>query len=132
MHSKDSCQIGTTLRSGSYVRLPFCKIKDSILGPGYNLSLVLIGDKKSRTLSREHRDKDAVSNVLAFPLTSTEGEIYINVRAADRKKGEYEMSSASSSVGYLFIHALLHLKGLRHGSTMESTEQRFCKRFHFS
>ncbi|MSR70526.1 hypothetical protein EXS62_00595 [Candidatus Kaiserbacteria bacterium] len=62
-----------------------------------------------------------VSNVLAFPLSKTSGEILICKAAAK-----------PYSVGFLFIHATLHLKGLRHGATMEREEDRLLKRFGFS
>ena len=32
-------------------------------------------------------------------------------------------------LAFLFIHALVHLKGMDHGSTMESMEARYRKKF---
>ncbi len=68
------------------------------------------------TLQTKHKDK--VSNVLSFPLSKHSGEILICPRAA-----------APYTIGYLFIHGLLHLKGHKHGATMERIEQTVLKRF---
>jgi ssRNA-specific RNase YbeY (16S rRNA maturation enzyme) len=59
-----------------------------------------------------------ISNVLAFPLSKTSGEILICKKAAP-----------PFSIGYLFIHGLYHLKGLKHGATMERVERRTLKQF---
>ena len=59
-----------------------------------------------------------VSNVLAFPLSKTSGEILICKSAAK-----------PFTVEYLFIHGLLHLKGLKHGATMEREERRVMTTF---
>lgn len=65
--------------------------------------------------------KTKTSNVLAFPLSKTSGEILICKSAAK-----------PYTVEFLFIHAALHLKGLKHGATMEREEDRFLKRFKLS
>ena len=61
------------------------------------------------------------SNILSFPLSKTSGEILICPKAAK-----------PYSVGYLFIHGLLHLKGRVHGATMEREERRLLKAFGLS
>ncbi len=63
----------------------------------------------------------ATSNVLAFPLSKTSGEILICKSAAK-----------PFTVEFLFIHGALHLKGLKHGATMEREENRLLKRFKLS
>jgi len=88
-------------------------LKEKVLGSRYNLSLVFCGPTLARKLNRERRNKDETANVLSFPLTKNFGEIFIKVPTAD------------FSVGHLFIHGLLHLKGFKHGSKMESEEKRF-------
>ena len=69
--------------------------------------------KKSRTTK--------TSNVLSFPLSKTSGEILICKAAAK-----------PYTVEFLFIHGLLHLKGLKHGAIMEGEESRLLKRFGFA
>lgn len=65
-------------------RIPFENIKNHILGPKYELSLVLIGDSLARKLNKEHKGKTNPTNILSFPLSKMEGEIFINVRRAER------------------------------------------------
>lgn len=78
----------------------FKKIKEEALGKSYELSLVFCGDDIS-----DH-------NVLTYPLSKSSGEIFINLSRV-----------APFTVEKLFIHGLFHLKGLKHGRTMEKAEQ---------
>lgn len=95
------------------------ELKRRVLGPSYILSLVYCGDKLTQELNRSYRKKNAPTNVLAFPLSKSSGEIFINLR---RTKG--------FAPEYLFIHGLLHLKGLSHGATMERKEKELLEIFY--
>lgn len=112
-------------------RFPYQNIKNAVLGRGYDLSLVFLGDRRSRTLNRLYRGKDAPANVLSFPLSTQEGEIAINPHEARRDAKKFGLSY-QQFIGKLFIHGLLHLKGLRHGDTMEKKEEQFLRRFRIS
>ncbi len=111
----------------SVVNIPKQKaIKEEILGKDYELSLVFCKDTLSRKLNRIYRGKDKPTNVLSFPLSKKSGEIFINTNRLD-----------GFSPTYLFIHGLLHLKGMQHGVKMENEEKRILKLFngkkeHFS
>lgn len=118
--------LSSTVRS--YPPLPYAALKDDILGKAYDLSLVFVGEDRALTLNREHRGKDYVPNVLSFPLDKSSGEIYITTAVAKREAKEFGRSF-KSQVGYLYIHGLLHLKGLRHGPKMERLEGRFLERY---
>jgi ssRNA-specific RNase YbeY (16S rRNA maturation enzyme) len=96
----------------------FNTIKEHVLGKQYDLSLAFLPQKEMRAVTRKTKGKDKVSNVLAFPLSKTSGEILICKSAAK-----------PYTVEYLFIHGLLHLKGHRHGGTMERIERQTLKRF---
>lgn len=109
-------------------RLPFADIKEAVLGPEYELSLVFIGDTRSRNLNREYRDKDKPTNILSFPYDEESGEIFINLALAKTQAPDFD-KSPTKFIGYLFIHGLLHLKGYAHGSTMEEKERTFCRKF---
>lgn len=89
------------------------KIKNKVLGINYELSLVFASDALTRRLNRIYRGIDKPTNILAFPLSKTSGEIFINPSRAK-----------PFSVKYLFIHGLLHLKGTEHGDTMEQAEKK--------
>ncbi|HVV39340.1 MAG TPA: rRNA maturation RNAse YbeY [Candidatus Paceibacterota bacterium] len=99
-------------------RVPFRLIKESILGKEYDLSVALVPPAQMRSITLKTKNKDKVSNVLSFPLTENSGEILICPTAA-----------APYTVGYLFIHGCLHLKGHKHSDTMERIEHALLKRF---
>jgi len=103
-------------------------IKQQVLGSTYELSLVLIGNTRAQTLNNMYRKKNKPTNVLSFPLSNTEGEIFINVPLA-QKEARTARRSLSKHITYLFIHGVLHLKGCRHGATMEAEEQRLSSKF---
>jgi probable rRNA maturation factor len=114
---------------GSLPRVPFAKLLQAARMPqGYELSLVVCGDSLARKTNRAHRNKTYAANVLSFPLTKTEGEIFLNARASAREAKKYGVS-APSRLALLFVHGLLHLKGLPHGRTMESEERRILRAF---
>lgn len=100
------------------------------------ISLVLIGDKRSRTLNKKYRKKDYLTDVLSFSNPNFKigkdnflGEIFINLAEVNRLKKYQAMfleledfgadkflrSSKSAQEKYLlsfiFIHGLLHLIG---------------------
>lgn len=99
-----------------------------MLGTRYTVSLVFVGDARSRTLNRTYRGKNRPANILSFPLAADEGEIFINPRQAARDARNTGIS-ARDYIGILFIHGLFHLKGYLHGSTMEHEEARVQKKF---
>ncbi len=111
----------TNLTKGRLLRLPFVRLKEEVLGKGYSLSLVFINDARARELNRKHRGKNEPANVLSFPLSQTEGEIFIAPGKAKADAPVFDMPYRRFTF-FLFIHALLHLKGLAHGSTMEKQE----------
>ena len=109
-------------------RLPYTEIKEEILGSAYDLSLVFVGAQRSRSLNHRFRKKNAPANVLAFPLSPKSGEIVICLEKARRDAPDFAMSYRTF-VGYLFIHGILHLKGFRHGRTMDREEKLLLKQF---
>lgn len=119
--------INKTLK-GKPPRLPFLKIKEFVLGKEYDLSLVFIGSKKSKTLNKKYRGKDKPANILSFPIDKTEGEIFIDLHEAKKTSKNFNRKY-ENFVAFLFIHGLFHLKGYSHGSKMEHEELKTRKRF---
>lgn len=103
--------------------IPFNHLKDKVLGKRFEVSLVLTDDKHSRALNKKFRRKDKPANVLTFPLSDTSGEIFIDLITAEKDAEKFEMTF-EKFVTLLFIHGLLHLKGVPHGYTMERAEKR--------
>jgi len=112
-------------------RIPYLKIADKILKKEYELSLVFIGEARSRQLNYRFRKKDRPTNILSFHLSRNEGEIFMNIGRI-RKEAIKLGVSMPAYTAYIFIHGLLHLKGLPHGSRMESEERKFLKLFKYS
>jgi probable rRNA maturation factor len=123
----DTVAIRNTTRSAP-PRLPFEEIKNKVLGTRYQLSLVFVGDARGRALNQKYRKKQTVPNVLAFPLSQSEGEIFISPNRARKEAAQFGMS-VRAHIAFLYIHGLLHLKGLAHGSTMERKEQQLLRTF---
>lgn len=114
-----------------YPHLPYEQMKNDILGASYCLSLVFIGARRAQTLNRSTRKKRYVANVLSFALGKTHGEIFITPQIAEQEAHQRGMT-ACGYIGLLFIHALLHLKGRRHGDTMDMLEKKYCRLYHFA
>ncbi|MDO8517761.1 MAG: rRNA maturation RNAse YbeY [bacterium] len=126
----------------------FNKIKDFVLGKKYDLSVAFISSaamrramkykklsaKKPRRLQSKvgvptkASGKNDASNVLAFPLSKNSGEILLCPATARTQCKAYGMNERVF-VAYLFIHGLLHLRGIPHGVTMERMEHKIAKRF---
>jgi probable rRNA maturation factor len=106
----------------------FSAIAATILGSRYSLSIVLIGDARARALNMQYRHKAYPANVLSFPLSTTSGEIAINLAKVKREAHRYSLTTHGYAQ-FLLIHSCLHLKGYDHGSRMEKAEQVFLKQF---
>jgi rRNA maturation RNase YbeY len=111
-------------------RISYKEIAESILGCDYELSLVICGDTLATRMNIAYRKKTYSPNVLSFPLDKSNGEIFLNVRCADRESKRYGIP-VRERLAYLYIHGCFHLKGLAHGDAMEREEKRIMKRFGF-
>jgi len=118
----------TRTTKGNPPGLPFEAIKNKILGRDHSLSLVFIADARARALNKTYRRKDKAADVLSFPLDKKDSEIFINLSEA-RRQAKKNTDSLRRRVGFLFIHGLLHLKGMAHSSKMESEEKRMLEYF---
>jgi probable rRNA maturation factor len=111
-------------------KVPFSDIADYVLGPKYDLGLIFVGDTLSKRLNTEYRNKPKVANILSFPYTKKEGEIFIHLGRAESEAKKFS-HTYRQHLAFLFIHGLLHLKGMDHSSRMESEEQKILKHFNF-
>ena len=93
--------------------LPWQRAKEKILGDEYELSVAIAGNGRMRSLNRQYRGKDKTADVLSFPYSKTEGEIFLNAK------------ENKSRMLLLYVHALLHLKGFKHGLKMEKEEDKY-------
>ncbi len=98
-------------------------IKNYILKDKYELSLVICGDKLSKRLNQTYRNKDKPANVLSFPLSKTEGEIFLNSTQAMREAKHFERKPKKHLLA-LFAHGCAHLAGYKHSKRMELVESK--------
>lgn len=108
-------------RQGPLPYVPFLLIKEKILGKRYDLTVVFCTPAESQERNKEYRDKEYPTNILSFPLSKDEGEIYICLSVARRDAKKFDMKY-EKFLHLLFIHGCLHLKGHDHGSTLERLE----------
>lgn len=113
----------TRITSGDIPPLDFASIKNHVLGKKYQLSLVFVDPKRSAELHEEWKGKAGPADILSFPFSDTEGEMFICLSKARTKAKEFDRSY-HNFLAFLFIHGLVHLKGYDHGSTMEAIEQK--------
>lgn len=113
---------------GKPPRLPFKRIKNNVLGEKYELSLAFVSQKESKSANKKYRGKDSPANVLSFYFSKTSGEMLICPKEAAKDMRRFNMDYRSF-MALLFIHGLLHLKGMRHGSKMEGAEKKILNKF---
>jgi probable rRNA maturation factor len=74
-----------------------------------HVSLELVGEERIRELNREHRGKDAATDVLAFPLDGA------GPTAGPRELGDVVICDAQcSDLTEAAVHGTLHLCGFDH------------------
>lgn len=129
---------------GELPSLPFDLMKQGVLGTDYDLSLIFASNEKLKELNKKYRDKNGTTDILSFPISEKNGEIYISIKESARQAENFgyknlpkkistgEATEIEKFIGFLFIHGMLHLKGYSHGSTMEREEAKFVKKFRLS
>jgi len=94
-------------------RVSWKKIKERVLFKEYDLSLVFAGDKEMKRINRKYRQKNKPANVLSFGFGRNSGEIFLNLPLV-RSEAMAAGKSLKTHIIFLYIHALLHLKGFKH------------------
>ncbi len=87
-------------------KIPWKKITETVLSENYNLSLVFTDGEFLKKLNKKYRRKNKAANTLSFALDKNNGEIFLNINIS------------TPQLMFLFIHSLLHLKGLKHSRKM--------------
>jgi len=117
----------TNKTKGTLPRVPFAAIANDIMPRGSEISLAFVEPRVSKKLNSTLRGKDYPANILTFPFSKNSGEIIICPHEAKRMAPDFELSFRHMII-LLFIHGLLHLKGVPHGATMDRLEARLLKR----
>ena len=108
----------------------FGKIKNDILGKNYELSIAFVEEKKSREINKRYRKWNKAANVLSFALSRNAGEIVL-CPAVIRKEAKKLNRTYRQWLRFLVIHGLLHLKGMKHSSTMEKREKYYDQKYFY-
>ena len=111
------------ITSGDIPPLDFVSMKNHILGAKYQLSLVFVDPKRSAELHKEWKSKSGPADILSFPLSDAEGEMFICLSQVRKKAKDFDRTYYGF-LAYIFIHGLVHLKGYDHGSTMDTIEEK--------
>ena len=120
-----------TLINENYSKVPtisFEQIKDAALGADYTLNLIFTTSKNIEKLNTIYRNKECPTDILSFPISETEGEIYISETEARAEATKFDRDY-DNFIGFLFIHGCTHLKGHDHGAIMEDIEIQLRKQF---
>lgn len=120
--------INKTKTNPSIDGLVFRNMKEAILGDDYELSLVFINKDEIRKINKSYGNIDKATDILSFPLSDKEGEIFICEEIAAREAPRFNRYY-KNFLQFLFIHGLTHLKGFEHGDKMENKEKKFRKMF---
>ena len=110
------------------VGLPFEVAKDEVLGKDFELELVFVDLEESKELNKIYKGKDKPTNILSFPLDKNSGQIFICPEYAEKEAPDFGRKF-ENYIAFLFIHGLVHLKGMDHGSTMDGEEQKIRSKF---
>ncbi len=108
--------------------MEFEKIKRDILGKEYSLSIAYVSEKKSGELNKKYRKIDKPANVLSFALRKNMGELVL-CKSVIRKELKKFDRNFEQLLGFLVVHGMLHLKGMKHGKKMEKAENFYCKKY---
>lgn len=103
-------------------------VKNAVLGRSFELSIAFVSPAAIRRLNRIYRGKDAATDILSFTLDPGSGELVVCSSEARQSALRFSRPYRKFLL-FLLIHGMLHLKGMQHGSRMESEERRFQKRF---
>jgi probable rRNA maturation factor len=99
-------------------------LKDQGVEGKVAISLSIVGERKIRELEKKYFDKDAVTDVLSFPLEEGEtmpdgfdglnlGDIVVCYPQAKRQAMQWNRI-IDEEIEFLVCHGLLHLLGIHH------------------
>jgi len=108
--------------------IDFSAIKNAILGKDYELTFIITTPAKIRKYNMTYRGKDEPTDILSFPYSDKNGEIYVCPSETKKEAKKFDRKYDNFFV-FLFIHGCTHLKGYDHSATMESIEVKYRKQF---
>jgi probable rRNA maturation factor len=99
------------------------------------LSVAFVGPDRIRQLNRRHLGQQAATDVIAFTLGATAGDVYVCVRVAAAQARRHGVT-LREELRRLVIHGVLHVLGHEHPAGEERTaspmwrlQERYLTRF---
>ena len=96
-------------------------------GKDAEVSVSFVSNNEIKNLNKIYRNKDSVTDVPSFPLTSEDGTVEVNPETGAVQLGDVVISletavkqaqnfghSLEREVGFLTVHSMLHLLGYDH------------------
>ena len=108
--------------------MAFAAIKAASLGKSYSLSLNFVSPAEIKKLNLIYRNIKTPTDILSFPLSKKEGEIYICLSEARKEMKKFDRTF-TNFIAFLFIHGCVHLMGRDHGAIMEGIEKKLRAKF---
>ena len=100
-------------------------------GKDAEVSVSFVSNNEIKNLNKIYREKDSVTDVLSFPLTSEDGTVEVNPETGAVQLGDVVISletavkqaqnyghSLEREVGFLTVHSMLHLLGYDHETSL--------------
>ena len=100
-------------------------------GRDAEVSVSFVSNNEIKNLNKIYRDKDSVTDVLSFPLTSADGTVELNPDTGAVMLGDVVISletavkqaqnyghSLEREGGFLTVHSMLHLLGYDHETSL--------------
>ena len=114
--------------SATLPRVAFRAMAQAALGKNYQLTVIFTTPARMKKLNTIYRDKEHATDILSFPFSKNEGEIYMCLSEARKEAPKFERTYANF-VPFLFIHGCTHFKGHDHGRIMEGIETKLRRTF---
>ena len=109
------------------------KILDEEKYKNKNLSIALVGEQRIKRINKKYRGKNRATDVLAFPLKSSEclGEIIICLREVKKNARKLQISFQEELIRVL-IHGILHLLGYNHeNNELEAQKMKVKEQYYY-
>jgi rRNA maturation RNase YbeY len=120
-----------TLINETRAKMPraiFRAIAAHVFPADYKLNVVFANPATMKKYNRMYRNINKPTDILSFPLSKKEGEMYICPSESRREAKNFDREYANF-IKFLFIHGCVHLKGYDHGVTMENIEADIRRKF---
>jgi probable rRNA maturation factor len=124
----------TLLSKGWFRKVAEMFSQEESIGEQKNASVILVGDPKIKSLNRDYRQVDQVTDVLSFNGNTSDdfdvdedknylGEIFICVPQAKRQ-AKINNNTFKNEMAWLLIHGLAHLTGYDHENVSKDDSQK--------